>query len=128
MKNFSFSPLGVALAATLLATSVPAAAAAESASTRLHRCGEAVCLMVRGWRSDPAEPVLIEGRQVTVDGGRHWRASLPLATVERWVRPFARSILIETGGAEARSHKAALPIGVLGQTTDLAFLSVGTRR
>ncbi len=53
---------------------------------------------------------------------------LPLQAVQQWSAPFARSISVFVGGKDGHTTQAALPIGVFGHTTELAFLDIGSRR
>jgi hypothetical protein len=121
MMTHCVRALGLLAAAVLLPGSALAEDGSAAASTRLHRCGNQTCLLIQGKRSDSAAPVLVERHEVAVVGGRNWRVSLPLHTVRGWSRPSARSIAIDVAG---KAEQAALPIGVFGHPTDLAFLTV----
>jgi hypothetical protein len=120
--------LGLIGAVALMPVSVSAESGAIAASTRLHRCGDQTCLLIRGRRADPAASVLVQEHEVSVAGRRRWHVSLPLQTVQDWSPPFARSILVEIAGNDGGTGRAKLPIGVFGHTTDLAFLNVSARR
>ena len=74
-----------------------------------------------GQRADRTAPVAINGHEVPVSGGRKWQARLPIETVRAWSAPLARKITIQVAGVET---KAVLPIGLLGHTPDLAYLTV----
>ena len=109
--------LGTALAC---AFSVPAAAGTKS-DTRLVRCGAESCLLVTGRRDHAGSAVSINGHEVPVQGGRRWRARVPVETVREWSAPFARSITV---AVEDTAKEASLPIGLLGHAKDLAMLVV----
>ncbi len=109
--------LGTALA---LVVSAPALASAKS-STRVVECGAESCLVVTGRREHAVSPVSINGNTVHVEGGRKWRAVVPVETVRQWSAPLARTITIEVDGA---IRKARLPIGLLGHADSLAALVV----
>jgi hypothetical protein len=104
------------------ATALPAAAP----ETRLERCGTDTCLRFSGIRSDAQAAVLVAGHEVAVSGRRHWHASLPLDRVRQWLTPSARAIGVRVaGGGEVA---AALPVGLLGHATEMAFLDVRATR
>lgn len=99
------------------------AQAAPQPKTRLVSCGAEDCLLVTGRRADKGSPVSINGHVVAVEGGRSWRARLPLATVRAWSTPYARSVTVTTGPTDSMAE-ASLPIGLLGHVTNLAALVV----
>jgi hypothetical protein len=71
--------------------------------------------------------VQINGHAVHVEGKQRWRVRLPLETVRSWSVPFARTIevtLLDPSNPGEGSHKAKLPIGLLGHVSDLASLVV----
>lgn len=105
-----------------------AAAHPVTASTALHRCGPDTCLVVSGHRADAAAPIRIAGHIVNSEGGRNWRTIVSLADVQAWSPPAARSISVEVAGPTGGTVAAALPIGLLGQVTELAALDVSVRR
>lgn len=109
---------GAAFAAALAS---PAIASASEPATRLVSCGAESCLVVSGRRANAASPVEINGRQVAVEGGNRWRVRLPVAAVRAWSAPYARTITVSVDEA---STEADLPIGLLGQITDLAALTI----
>lgn len=116
----------VAAMGAVLAAAIAAPALAQDASTRLVECGSANCLLVTGHRESAATRVHINGHAVTVEGGRNWRAKLPLETVRDWSAPYARSVEITLHDQATRrsvSQQADLPIGLMGHT-DLASLVV----
>jgi len=105
------------------------AMAASPPGTRLVSCHGQSCLLVSGYRADPASAILINGHAVPVTGRRKWSARLPLDALRQWAPPYARSIDIAVMDAQAggMTTSAALPIGLLGHTTDLAALVVRSR-
>lgn len=107
-------------AAFTAAFASPAMAASE-ASTRLVSCGAESCLLVSGHRADAGSPVLINGRQVTVEGQNRWRVRVPVDAVREWSPPYARTITVSVHDS---STEADLPIGLLGHVTDLATLTI----
>lgn len=111
--------MSVALLAALLVAS-PAFAAATPA-TRLVDCGADSCLLVTGQRDDTAAPVSINGHAVRVQGGRKWRAVVPVETLRAWSEPYARTITVSVAASGA---EADLPIGMLGHAENLAMLVV----
>ncbi|MFA7595201.1 MAG: hypothetical protein WCY92_02500 [Novosphingobium sp.] len=114
-------PLTLALGAALAcAFSVPAMAGTKP-STRLVECGAESCLLVTGRRSDPASAVSINGYAVPVEGGRRWRAVVPVETVREWSDPYARTITVMV---DDNVKEALLPIGLLGHAHNLAMLVV----
>lgn len=118
---------GMLCGAVILAAVSPAAMAAAEPYTRLVSCGVADCLLVSGHRADPRAQVLVNGHPIAVEGGKSWKAVLPLDTVRAWSRPLARSIDVNIGTDVSESQRAALPIGLLGHAKDIAFLVVGDR-
>lgn len=109
----------------MLVTSTGTALAASEPTTRLVSCGGASCLLVSGHRSDANSEIRINGHPVKVEGRHAWRVSLPVETVREWSLPRARAIDVaivdgdDDGGPTAR---ARLPIGLLGQSTELALV------
>jgi hypothetical protein len=104
----------------------PALAAPET-STKVVRCGDQSCLLVTGYRADPASIVSINGRAVTVEGEHGWRVRVPVATVRQWSAPFARTIAVALHDKDARRETVDtvdLPVGLLGQVANLASLEV----
>lgn len=102
------------------------AMAARQPSARLVSCGDESCLLVTGHRQDPAAAVSINGREVPVEGERRWRARLPVETVRSWSAPHARTIEVSLGNSESGTS-VELPLGLLGNVTDLAVLEVRVR-
>ncbi|WP_239805499.1 hypothetical protein [Croceicoccus hydrothermalis] len=98
--------------------------------TRLVRCGEASCLMVSGRRDDPAAIVKVNGRPVFVEGGKGWKLRLSLDTLREWSDGPARTIAVSLHAPDRSAKDVAivdLPIGVLGDTTDLDTIRVRAR-
>jgi hypothetical protein len=111
-----------AMAGLSLAVPVPLlAGTGHQVRTRLVDCAAQSCLVVRGYRKDAGLPIRINGHDVAASGQRHWQVRLPVARVRDWSAPFARSIEVETGDVR---QTAALPVGMLGSTRDLAMLVV----
>lgn len=126
-KSSSRRKWSMAIAGTIALACFPAPAmAAREPSARLVECGGENCLLVTGHREDPAAPVSINGRTVEVEGRRRWRARLPVETVRLWSATHARTIEVSLGDGET-SMSVALPIGLLGNVTDLATLEVRVR-
>ncbi|BEU99598.1 hypothetical protein [Novosphingobium olei] len=112
-------PLPLLAALALVATASPALA--DAPATKLVRCGAADCLLVKGNRADPKSPVTINDHAVPVEGGRHWSARLPVATVRAWTEPCARTLSVAVAD---EAFEARLPVGMLGTPKDLAMLVV----
>lgn len=125
-------PLERILTLAVLATvtfASPAAAASEP-SARLVSCSSGSCLLVSGRRESPAATVMINGHAIPVQGNLKWRARLPVETVRAWSKPSARTIDVSILDTEAQSktaEKVDLPIGLLGKTSDLAFLVISMK-
>jgi hypothetical protein len=125
LSNVRKWTLAVAGALVIGSLASPASAAREP-SARLIACGDESCLLVTGYRMDPAEPVSINGRGIEVEGQRRWRARVPVETVRLWSEPHARTIEVSLGDSESGTS-VDLPIGLLGNVTDLAALEVRVR-
>ncbi|MYL99373.1 hypothetical protein GR702_16515 [Novosphingobium sp. FGD1] len=116
--------------AAFAAVQAPGAIAAQEPATKLVFCGKNDCLLVSGFRADPASQVQLNGHPVKVEGGRAWKVRVPIATVRAWSRPRARTLDVMVLNADSRLNRAdqaALPIGLLGQTTQLASLVIRSR-
>lgn len=124
MSRLCLSPLALTVAIACSPALAQAGSSHSGPSTKLHHCGEQTCLLITGQRDDRTSAVIIENHEVAVSGGKRWHASLPLQTVRNWAAPGARAIAVEVAGAERKKMQARLPIGVFGNTTKLAFLSV----
>jgi hypothetical protein len=115
-------PLAV-MAASLSSTAM----AGTEPSTRLVDCRAGSCLLISGERDHAASVVRINGQAVAVDGRRKWRVRVPVETVRRWSEPFARTISVATVDPRTQRESVAeadLPIGLLGNVTNLASLVV----
>lgn len=118
----------VILSAIAAWTGTVAASQAAEPRTRVAGCSAGSCLIVSGRRDSAIAPVSINGQAVTVEGGRNWRVRVPVETIRGWSAPLARSIIVTVGaGAERRDFDARLPIGLLGQPQDLAFLEISLK-
>lgn len=107
---------------TLAAPAYAAPAHAGNApKTRLVDCGAQSCLLVTGQRADVSQKVSINGHIVETTGVRKWRARVPVATVRGWSAPYARTVTVAVSDV---SYDARLPVGMLGQPSDLAMLVV----
>ena len=119
---------GIALAGLALAgpLAVSLGSAAEP-SAKMVRCGAESCVRISGQRTNPAAAVRINGRAVHAEGRRRWKVDLPVDTVRDWSRPHARTIevgLHDPDRQDAILTSIALPVGLLGGTTDLASLVI----
>ncbi|SMC51144.1 hypothetical protein [Novosphingobium sp. B1] len=90
-------------------------------TTRVVECGAQSCLKLSGKRADAAEAITLNGHGISVQGGRTWHARVPVRTVREWSAPYARSIEV---GVAGQQREVPLPIGLLGQPTDLAMVVV----
>lgn len=129
--NLPMARRALVLAGTLLSAALasPAMAASEP-TTKVVECGIQSCLLVSGRRDDPALLVSINGQVVDVEGEQNWRVRLPVETVRQWSAPNARTIEVGLLTAQAQLASSAsvnLPIGLLGNLTDLAVLEVRAR-
>lgn len=108
------------IAGTVLAATLAMPAAAKT-RTRVVDCKAGSCLLVTGQRASDSAAVRINGRAVAAQGQRNWRVSVPIDTLRNWSEPYARTITVAVAGSETQ---AALPIGLLGHSQDLAFLTI----
>ncbi|MEN7538426.1 hypothetical protein [Aurantiacibacter flavus] len=103
------------------------AAANDGPTTRLVTCGEQTCLRIEGRRDSVGTVVAINGQPMAVDGGESWRVTLPMQTVrqiaEHGDRRLEVTLLHPSANRESRNY-ARLPIGLLGETTDLEAIRV----
>lgn len=97
------------------------AVAADTPTTRLVSCGEESCLLVSGNRDDLTAQVAINDRVVAVEGGRNWRARVPVDTLRTWSAPFAQTIMVSVAGVPT---KARLPIGMFLGSEHVAMLTI----
>jgi hypothetical protein len=116
----------IALAVATMATR----ADARPATARLISCDAGSCVLIRGYRSTSAAVIRINDREVEAEGGRSWRVRLPVASVENWSAPFARTLRVSVAdptGATEWTQAVRLPIGLLGRNLELASLVVRVR-
>ena len=110
-----------------LAVTAAPALSASVARSRLVHCGRDTCLRISGHRSNPALPIRIDGDALAVDGGRHWRVTVPLSTVRIWAKSSGPVLTLTStdarGGTESR-ETVMLPPGAFGQRVELASLVV----
>ena len=117
----------MALAALVMAGVAAPAQASDETSTRLVRCGCDSCLQVSGYRANPSAQVRINGRLVPVQGEKGWKARLPLETLREWTAPSASTIEVSLHDTQEQAEsveRVALPIGVLGDSSNLGSLEV----
>ncbi|MCB5425184.1 hypothetical protein H0274_07940 [Altererythrobacter sp. CC-YST694] len=116
--------------AILSAALASPAMAASGPTTKVVGCGDQSCLLVSGHRDDPTLLVSINGQVVDVEGGQNWRVRVPVETVRQLSAPNARTIevgLLTSKAQMASSASVDLPIGLLGNLTNLAALEVRVR-
>ena len=85
---------------------------------------------MQGVRGSPDAVVRINDRVVEVEGGRSWQVRLPVATIQNWSAPFARTVQVSvanTVGSAERTDAVRLPVGLLGHNLELASLVVRAR-
>jgi hypothetical protein len=117
-----------ALASLAAAALTASPAVAGETTTRVVGCAEGSCLLVTGHRANAEAAVSINGHAVNTRGARKWRASVPVETLREWSAPLARSITISiVDGGNRTDSETRLPIGLLGQAEDLAFLVVSMK-
>ncbi|MGF7156550.1 hypothetical protein [Novosphingobium gossypii] len=122
---------GFAFCGAVSASALGQPAQAQSRhQARLVRCDGGDCLLLSGTRSGPDAPVRVNGHPVGVVGGRGWKLLLPVRDVRAWSLPGARSIVVTTkdpGTEVDRKNQFDLPIGMLGNITELAYLVIPQR-
>lgn len=104
--------------------------AAQATIARLVPCETGSCLLVRGHRASAQTAIRINARPVEVKGHRSWEVRLPMATIEDWSAPFARTLeitVLEPDGSPGPSETVRLPAGLLGHNLELASLVVHAR-
>jgi hypothetical protein len=119
--------LRFALTGAIAIASFATPAMGAEPSTKLVSCGSESCLLITGERDDPAAIVSINGQPVSVEGKHSWRVRVPVAMVREWSAPHARTIEVALHEPETQRHTVAiadLPIGLLGNVTNLASLEV----
>ena len=105
-------------------------AQAHPAKARLVNCDAGNCLLVRGHRPSSSAIVRINDHVVEVRGRHSWQVSLPVATVEAWSAPFARTLrvsVLDPAGPADLTDTVRLPTGLLGHNQELALLVVHAR-
>jgi len=123
-----FRSAGVWIALAIATAATPANA--RPATVQVINCDAGSCLLVRGHRSTSRAVIRINDRVVEAEGGRSWRVRLPVAIVEEWSAPFARTLRVSvTDPAESsqRTEAVRLPVGLLGRNLELASLVVRAR-
>jgi hypothetical protein len=127
----SLAKRAAALAGAIIIGSLASSAmAASEPSTKVVDCGTHSCLQVSGHRSNPASIVSINGHVVPVKGNHGWRVRLPVETVQLWSAPHARTIEVSLHDPETQrdvKDSVDLPIGLLGDVTNLASLEISIR-
>jgi len=116
----------IALATATAATS----ANARPATAHVISCDAGSCVLVRGHRSTSRAVIRINDRVVEAEGGRSWRVRLPVATVQDWSAPFARTLRVSVADpaeSSQRTEAVRLPVGLLGYNLELASLVVRAR-
>lgn len=123
------SMLHVSTLTSLVAVALAASpAVAGEIATRVVDCAEGSCLQVTGHRTNAAAAVSINGHAVAAQGVRKWKVRLPVETLREWSAPLARTMTISVGnGGNQSDFETRLPIGLLGQKEDLAFLIVSVK-
>lgn len=122
----AFRTVAMGLIASAALGGAHSAVARPLVSTRVVKCAAGDCLLVKGQRADPAAVVRINGHSVPASGTRTWRAWLPVETVRAWSEPYARTVAVSIGdgGRGEVTREAALPIGLLGHSANLAMITV----
>jgi hypothetical protein len=123
---FRNATVGIALVAAVAATP----ALAHPATARLVSCDAGSCVLVRGHRAVSDAEVRINDRVVDAEGGRSWRVSLPVATVQEWSAPLARTLRVSVSDraeSAVQTEAVRLPVGLLGHDQELAYLVVRPR-
>jgi len=122
-----FRILGLCTAGAVV-TAAPANA--HLATARVVTCDAGNCLLVQGVRSSSDAVIRINDRVVEVEGGRSWQVRLPVATIQDWSAPFARTVQVSVAnpvGSAERTDAVRLPVGLLGHNLELASLVVRAR-
>jgi hypothetical protein len=111
-----------------LATVAVPASAERTTRARLVQCGEDSCLRLSGRRPSATTVVRVGGRDLAVEGGRAWRATVPLNVARTWpiARGYALRVVLADAGAE-RAETMPLPPGALGSRTQIASLVISAR-
>jgi hypothetical protein len=115
------SALLIGLAATAPGIAAPAPKA------QLVHCEEGACLRISGHRRHMSVAVRAAGRDLPVEGGRSWRATLPLAQARSLadVAGDRMTVVLADPQTGTESEEAVtLPPGALGKHIELAELIV----
>ena len=123
-----FRSAGVGFALMIATAATPVNA--RPANARLVSCDAGSCVLVRGHRSTSQAIIRINDRIVEAEGGRSWRVRLPVAIVEEWSAPFARTLRVSVADpteSSQRTEAVRLPVGLLGYNLELASLVVRAR-
>lgn len=118
---------GLAIGFALAATSGPAMA---SSRTRLVHCGDQTCLRISGHRSSSTVAIRIAGQPLAVEGGRTWRATVPLSMARSAANASRDRLTLTMINPETQAQTVAfvaLPPGALGRRVELATLTVNAR-
>jgi len=124
MRTGSIAALCGAIALVVGATPV---LAQPEVRTKLVHCGPQDCLQISGYRADPSLSVSLNGHDVTAEGERGWRVQLPVETIRQLSSPNASTIEVSLRHPRTQQRTlltAELPIGLLGDVTQIASLEV----
>ena len=124
---FPSSALTRAALLLVLAVAATPGQATGISRARLVHCGDDTCLRISGHRPSPAVAVRIGGQDLAVEGGRAWRATVPLATARTWPTAAGYALtltLVDTRAGTESVDRVMLPPGALGQRVELASLIV----
>ncbi|WP_137681578.1 hypothetical protein [Aurantiacibacter suaedae] len=130
LRKFAFGGLVKISCVVLLSAGAALASPAaghDIPTTRLVTCGEHSCLRIEGHRDSVGTMVAINGQPMAVDGGESWRVTLPMHMVRQIAGDGARRLEVTlrhpSASRESRNY-ARLPIGLLGDTTELEVIRV----
>lgn len=121
----SAAKIGLFSLCLALAT-VPAGASA-SPQARLVHCGGGTCLRLSGHRAHSAVAIRIAGHDLAVEGGRSWRATVPIETARGWAGASGDRLTLILADRQAGTETIdaiAVPPGALGRRIELATLMV----
>ena len=102
---------------------------ALATQARLVHCGTDTCLRLSGRRAHPEVAVQVAERDLQVEGGRRWRADVPLAAARLWqgvARDRLTVTLADARTGSRRSETVLLPPGAFAGRIELAELVIGT--
>jgi len=120
----------LAVPVLIAALGVTGPVSARTATARLVTCDAGDCLLVRGKRPSAEAAIRINDHVVQVEGRRSWQVRVPVATIQDWSAPFARTLRIstvETVGSAEQRDLIRLPVGLLAHNVELASLVVRAR-